>query len=187
MEIEIKLTGGSEALFAQVGDALGPYALGPARRLMIVDTYYDTADLGLGARGVGLRRREENGVALYTLKMRESATEGVVRRREVEVEATPANWERLLVQAGARPDQVVPILTVRTDRIQREVSYQGHGVAVASFDRVDYGDGLLFWDVEFELVGEAEEAHLRRLAGYLPGLTASTENKLRRGLRVKGI
>lgn len=185
MEIEVKLTGASEELFRSVGESLGPYRLVPANRKQIVDVYYDTPARELMARGVSLRRREENGVALYTLKALDSYASGVVRREEEEVEATPANWQMLLAKAGAT-SPLEPVLTIRTDRAKRLVARDGQTVATAAFDSVDYGGGHRFWDIEFELADGADEIHLRNLAAYLPGLTATAEDKLQRGLRVTG-
>lgn len=185
MEVEIKLTGASEETFRAVGESLGPYRLGAARRKQIIDVYYDTAARDLLARGMALRRREENGAAFFTLKARDSYVGGVVRREEIEVEATPDNWQILLGKTGVAAP-VAPLLTIRTERVKRTVTVEGRPVATAAFDSVDYGGGYRFWDIEFELTEGAAEVHLRRLAAYFPDLSPTAEDKLQRGLRVTG-
>jgi CHAD domain-containing protein len=132
-------------------------------------TYYDTPPLSLLRAGITLRRRVENGVSRWQLKL---PREGLAR---AELESLggpvgpPEELERLLV-AHARYGAIAPVATLRTRRGGVRVADGERAVADVTLDLVDVVDDgrstAHFAEVEVELL-EGDEADLKRLGRIL--------------------
>ena len=94
----IVLADDAAAVFAQVADLphLGGLHLVAGRIFELTDTYFDTKDAALRARGVALRLRETGGRTLLTLKVagRVDAS-GIATREEWEVPYSARSLEEL--------------------------------------------------------------------------------------------
>jgi len=213
VEVEIKLQvlptveGGPAALFARLAEAeqLAGYPLGPARTMVVRDTYFDTDQGALAAARSGLRLRHEDGRAVVTLKVTREQDGALVAREEVEVPLEPEALEALIDRlrpligsvhvpfaafaAGRPAGPLTPVLDVHTERVVRPVGE----VALLSLDRVTY-PGLApdpYYDIEVEAVPDRAdaallhtlEAELQRLAGGQ--LCPAGQSKLERGLRLR--
>lgn len=83
-EFELKLIGAPVDIAALAASpALARRALGAARTVRLVSTYFDTVDGALAAAGISLRLREGAGGRLQTLKREKGG--GSVSRREEEI------------------------------------------------------------------------------------------------------
>lgn len=212
MEVEIKLTvrpaipGGPDAFFRQLAAVteLVGLPLGPVRRLIVQDTYYDTPSLRLGQASAGLRLRVENDRTLVTLKRNRTQRGALTQREEHEVELTQANLEAVLTrvraEVGPGPFPVsdfaalrscgslVPVLRVHTTRLARSVGL----AAELTLDLVTYPDLVPepYHDIEVEARdGVADEPLLRRVEAELRilaqgQLDPATISKLERGYRL---
>jgi hypothetical protein len=90
--------------------ALPGFRLLPRPELSLGDTYVDTPDRALAARGVALRVRTVDGAALLTYKAHVHRTAAAVERVEIEAPWSPAALDAVLAQLArdglrlARPD-----------------------------------------------------------------------------------
>jgi CHAD domain-containing protein len=162
----------------------------PLEPRLFTSTYYDTPPLSLARAGLTLRRRVENDVALWQLKLPrglaraelEDAGGGSVPPPEVEA----------LLAAHLRHGALAPVATLRTRRAGVRVLSGERPVAdvvVDAVDVVDEGhekDG--FSEIEVELI-EGDEGDLERLSRVLRRAGAHESNgepKLLRVLDVNG-
>jgi CHAD domain-containing protein len=142
LERELKLEAGEDVELEQLGGT-------PRGARTFTSVYYDTAERRLSRLGITLRRRTENGVATWQLKVPRS--EG---RLELEEDGGPADAPsrlRALLVASLRDQAIEPVATLRTRRRGRLV----RGVEV-TLDAVEVLEGQhvidRFAQIEAELV-----------------------------------
>ncbi len=130
LERERKLVGSADALDALDGEPIEPR--------LFTSTYHDTADRRLARHGITLRRRLENGVSLWQLKLPRSNG-----RLEVEEPggpgAVPEPLARLLA-ALSRGAELEPAATLQTRRTGKRASIGG-GTVEAVLDEVTLLEG----------------------------------------------
>ena len=156
LERELKLDPGRDPIdLGALGEPLEPRTF--------VSTYYDTPSRSLARSGLTLRRRVENGVSLWQLKL--PADEG---RIEVEVQAgprAPAELTRVLA-AHLRRERLETVATLRTRRSGVRVTRQGRSAADVLRDEVTVLEDRravgAFEELEVELV-EGDAADLRSI------------------------
>jgi CHAD domain-containing protein len=145
LERERKLAGPAEALDALDGEELEPRTF--------TSTYHDTADRRLARNGITLRRRVENGVSRWQLKLPRAAG-----RLELEQRGGPARVPSKLAPllAGVlRGVELEAAATLRTRRTGKRASIGG-GTVEAVVDQVVLLEGRreadTFTELEVELV-----------------------------------
>jgi len=151
-------------------------------------TYYDTEDRRLARRGVTLRRRVENGVGAWQLKLPKGA--GVRVELELEGgEAVPDRAVRLLVGLTRRRP-LEPVASLRTRRETLVVQQNGSVLAEVVLDGVSVLEGERvaggFEELEIELF-EGDDADLRRLETLLRGVGATDAASSSKLARVLGV
>lgn len=199
MEIEAKYIIPSETVFQQLQllDTLGEFRLQEARVAELHDTYLDTADRAVWRAGYALRRRENGGAFVMTLKALEGGTGPVKRREELEIAlpqpAPPALWppsaarERLLALIGEQAI-LLPLFDLRQTRHERTVVAGERAVSVLSLDAVTLvGEdrSAQFFILEAELLPDGAENDLAAIMEVLQqtwGLHPDPESKLQRAL-----
>ena len=143
----------------------------PGRTLeprLFTSTYHDTASRSLARCGITLRRRVEDGLSLWQLKLPRG-------RARAELEGAggplgpPAELESLLA-AHLRHEALEPVATLRTRRVGVRVLSGERPLADVVLDAVDVlGEGHSedgFAEIEVELI-EGDEADLARLSRVL--------------------
>lgn len=177
LEVEYKLEVIGEdpgAIWQQIRglNQLGEFALGPVETRIIHDLYFDTPDEALRRRCV-LRLRYQDGTLRLGFKANLRRVGGRASRREVEVEPTPAGWERMRQEVAAigvilpaitpaGPPATWPIqagLVLQQDRttrrIARPVLREGEVVAEMALDATTYhlrrGD-ITAYEIEIEAI-----------------------------------
>lgn len=147
-----------------------PVDLGrPVESRLFTSTYYDTPPRSLLRSGITLRRRVENGLSHWQLKL---PREGHARA-ELEAPGGPAGpppeLHRLLT-AHLRHGPLSPVATLRTRRVGVRVGDGDHDLAEVTLDAVDILDGQrqagAFRELEIELL-EGDDDDLDRLARVL--------------------
>src|SRR6476646_1494094 len=136
---------------------------------VFTSTYYDTAPRSLLRAGITLRRRVENGLSRWQLKL---PRDGYAR---AEIEAfggpvgPPHDLSKLLT-AHVRHGAIEPVATLRTRRDGVRVADGLRPLADVTLDVVDVLDAgratAHFVEIEVELV-EGDEADLKRLGRIL--------------------
>ena len=150
-------------------------------------TYYDTDDRRLAREGVTLRRRVENGVGAWQLKLPKGAA-----RLELELEGDetiPARAVALLVGL-TRGRPLVPVAFLRTRRETLAVHRNGSVLAEVVLDGVSVLEGErvagAFEELEIELF-EGTDDDLRRLERLLRGAGATDAPSSTKLARVLGV
>ncbi len=161
----------------------------PGERLesrLFTSTYYDTPDRSLAGAGLTLRRRVENGLSRWQLKL----PRGGNARAELEAPGgpvgPPAPLADLLV-AHVRHGRLGPVATLRTRRAGVRVADEGQTIADVTLDSVAVLDAGRsageFAELEIELV-DGDDRDLERLARTLRKAGAKTSDGVPKLLRV---
>jgi CHAD domain-containing protein/adenylate cyclase class IV len=137
---------------------------------LFTSTYYDTPDRSLARAGITLRRRLENGVSRWQLKL----PRGENTRSEIEALGGPVGPpdELLrLLKLHLRHGDLEPVATLRTHRAGIRVEGRGRAVADVTLDEVDIlGDDAeatgRFSELEVELI-DGDESDLKELGRTL--------------------
>ncbi len=132
MEVEYKwdLTdaGGLAALDA--AEKLSPYIRG-SKDIAMHATYYDTVDGDVLALRGGLRRREENGLSVCSLKLEVEVSDGKATREEYEVACDDIRQAlELLPEAGA-PRDVCEMLAGKELKVNCETEFDRRAFSLA--------------------------------------------------------
>ena len=132
MEVEYKwdLTdaGGPAALDA--AEKLSPYIRG-SKDIAMHATYYDTVDGDVLALRGGLRRREENGLRVCSLKLEVEVSDGKATREEYEVACDDIRQAlELLPEAGA-PRDVCEMLAGKELKVNCETEFDRRAFSLA--------------------------------------------------------
>lgn len=132
MEVEYKwdLTdaGGLAALDA--AEKLSPYIRG-SKDIAMHATYYDTVDGDVLALRGGLRRREENGLSVCSLKLEVEVSDGKATREEYEVTCDDIRQAlELLPEAGA-PRDVCEMLAGKELKVSCETEFDRRAFSLA--------------------------------------------------------
>ncbi len=140
----------------------------PLEARLFTSTYYDTPARSLLHSGITLRRRVENGLSRWQLKL--PRDDG---REELEAPGGPAGPPdvlRVLLVAHLRHGPLAPVATLRTRRAGYRVADHGRPLADVTLDAVDVLDGQrqsgAFRELEVELV-EGDDDDLDRLGKLL--------------------
>lgn len=132
MEVEYKwdLTdaGGLAALDA--AEKLSPYIRG-SKDIAMHATYYDTVEGDVLALRGGLRRREENGLSVCSLKLEVEVSDGKATREEYEVACDDIRQAlELLPEAGA-PRDVCEMLAGKELKVNCETEFDRRAFSLA--------------------------------------------------------
>ncbi len=132
MEVEYKwdLTdaGGLAALDA--AEKLSPYIRG-SKDIAMHATYYDTVEGDVLALRGGLRRREENGLGVCSLKLEVEVSDGKATREEYEVACDDIRQAlELLPEAGA-PRDVCEMLAGKELKVNCETEFDRRAFSLA--------------------------------------------------------
>ena len=159
----------------------------PREPRLFDSTYYDTEDRRLAREGVTLRRRVEDGVGAWQLKLPKG-----VARLELELEgdeAIPARATSLLFGL-TRGRPLEPVACLRTQRETLTVQLNGRVLAEIVLDGVSVLEGERvagrFEELEIELF-EGSEDDLRRLEKLLRGAGAKDAPSSSKLARVLGV
>jgi inorganic triphosphatase YgiF len=218
LEVELKLcvTGDDpDALLDEVAKLrqLGALRLESAGDHRLRDVYWDLPDGGMRALKLSLRLREIDDRLVFTAKGGTSSSEGLFRRYELEVPATPENWVALravlvdegvalgddltgedpagwLRSAGLTPTQ--DRTTWRTIRYAYPSLSEARPLAELALDRTrfDFDEVTVdYWEIEIEQLGGGDEAPLQLgealLELYPDRLEPSSMGKYSRGLAIE--
>ena len=136
---------------------------------LFTSTYYDTPTRSLARAGITLRRRLENGVSRWQLKLPRAEN----ARTEIEAlggPSIPPNELLALLKLHLRHAKLEPVATLRTRRAGVRVGTAGQAVADVTLDAVDVLDGGSvtdrFSELEVELI-DGDESDLKRLGREL--------------------
>jgi inorganic triphosphatase YgiF len=158
---------------------LGDWRLDVESDALLVDRYFDTADLQLHASRSRLRIRTTPAGPIATLKRRVGS--GGRLRRRIEIEAPcEADPEQSIPFVAARLltlDPLHEIGTIRTRRLSRSYRLENRVVEVVR-DRVRYDTGADEWRLELE--GDPDDVRTvgRLLERRVPGLAAVRRGKV---------
>lgn len=165
MEVEYKwdLTdaGGPAALDA--AEKLSPYTRG-SKDIAMHATYYDTVDGDVLALRGGLRRREENGLSVCSLKLEVEVSDGKATREEYEVACDDIRQAlELLPEAGA-PRDVCEMLAGKELKVNCETEFdrRAFSLAVGAQGAADAFEAELAFD-EGVLRREGREQEFREM------------------------
>jgi CHAD domain-containing protein/adenylate cyclase class IV len=161
VERELKLESPADFVLPPLGGE-------PLEDRVFTSTYYDTPPRSLARAGITLRRRVENGLSSWQLKLpREDG------RAEISAPGGPAGPPaalRRLLLAHLRHGELEDVATLRTRRTGVRVGTTERPVADVTLDSVDILDGRkslgAFVEVEIELV-DGEPADLEQLGRTL--------------------
>jgi CHAD domain-containing protein len=157
----------------------------PLDARVFTSTYHDTPTRSLARAGITLRRRVENGLSTWQLKLPRDGG-----RAEIAAPGSPAGPPpelRALLVAHLRHGELEPVATLRTRRSGVRVGGVGHHLADVTVDAVDVLDGMKpvggFVEVEVELV-DGEGSDLEKLGRILRKAGARRSNGRAKVLRV---
>jgi CHAD domain-containing protein len=175
--------------------ALNGAAPGAVKRCRLEAVYFDTPDLRLLRRGVTLRfRRGEEPGEVWTAKLPEETPALGMARREVTVQAGPANVPVQLVdlvRGWALGAPLSPVARLRTLRHRTTVTRpDGQPIAVVDDDEVSILEGARvaarFRELELELVDGAPQELLDRLAWHMQSAGAQPVDQMPKLVRALG-
>jgi CHAD domain-containing protein len=160
----------------------------PLDSRLFTSTYHDTPSRSLARAGITLRRRVENGLSTWQLKL--PRDEG---RAEIAAPGGPAGPppEILeLLRAHLRSGNLEQVATLRTRRSGVRVGKLDHPVADVTVDAVDILDGMKsvgsFIELEVELV-DGKLADLEKLGRILRKAGAKPSNDRAKVMRVLNV
>ena len=140
----------------------------PLASRIFTSTYYDTPARSLARAGITIRRRVENGLSRWQLKLPRDG-----HRDELEAPGGPAGPPpqlAALLTAHLRHGRLEPVATLRTRRVGVRVASGDRAVADVVLDHVDILDAGHaaggFAELEVELI-EGDDRDLERLARVL--------------------
>ena len=161
----------------------------PLETRTFTSTYYDNASRSLARSAITLRRRVENGLSRWQLKL----PKGGHIRAEIEAGGGPASPPpeiAALLAAHLRHGALEPIATLRTRRAGTRVMSNGTAVADVTLDLVDILDGMKdaghFAELEVELV-DGDEDDLERIGRTLRRAGARVGDSTPKVMRVVGV
>lgn len=152
---------------------------------LFTSTYYDTPARSLARAGITLRRRLENGVSRWQLKL----PRGENTRSEIEALGGPAPPDELLalLKLHRAYGEVEPVATLRTSRVGVRVGDDEHAIADVTLDVVDILDDSTatgrFSELEIELL-DGDERDLRKLGRALRRAGARSSDGQAKVMRV---
>ena len=157
----------------------------PLEGRLFTSTYYDTPSRSLARAGITLRRRVENGLSNWQLKLpREDG------RAEISAPGGPAGPPgemRALLLAHLRHGELEAVATLRTRRTGVRVGSSERPVADVTLDSVDILEGQkslgAFVELEIELV-DGEPADLEKLGRTLRKAGATRSDGRAKVMRV---
>jgi CHAD domain-containing protein len=158
----------------------------PLESRLFTSTYHDTPGRSLARAGITLRRRVENGLSRWQLKLPRGGT----ARAELEAPGGPVGPPAplaTLLAAHVRHERLAPVATLRTRRAGVRVADNGRTIADVTLDSVavlDAGRSTgAFAEIEIELV-DGDDADLERLGRTLRAAGAKTSVGLPKLMRV---
>lgn len=158
----------------------------PLESRLFTSTYHDTPDRSLSGAGITLRRRVENGLSRWQLKLPRGGT----ARAELEAPGGPAGPPpdiASLLTAHLRHGRLEPVATLRTRRAGVRVADNGRMIADVTLDSVavlDAGRSAgAFAEIEIELV-DGDDGDLERLGRTLRRAGAKTSDGKPKLMRV---
>lgn len=161
----------------------------PGERLekrIFTSTYYDTPHRSLARAGITIRRRVENGLSRWQLKLPRAGT----ARAELEAGGGPAGPPvelAALLTAHLRHGRLEPVATLRTRRAGVRVVERDVALADVTLDLVDMLEGARsvgqFAELEIELV-DGDDDDLARLGRTLRRAGARRSNGTAKLMRV---
>ena len=158
----------------------------PLESRLFTSTYHDTPDRSLAGAGLTLRRRVENGLSRWQLKL----PRGGNARAELEAPGGPAGPPAALADllvAHLRHGRLEPVATLRTRRAGVRVADDGRTIADVTLDSVAVLDAGRsaggFAEIEIELV-DGDDGDLERLGRRLRKAGAKTSDGMPKLLRV---
>jgi CHAD domain-containing protein len=168
------------------------------RRRETVDldaTYFDTADLRLGRRGITLRHRRRGARETWTLKLPvESSDPAILARSEIDVTGPPGDVPAelaLLVAAETRTASLVKVARLMTVR-RRTLVLDRDEMPLAEIDddEVSVMDGgrvaARFRELEVEIAPDADDAVAGRIVDRLVAAGAELAGSLPKLARAVG-
>lgn len=132
MEVEYKwdLTDAGGLAARDAAEKLSPYIRG-SKDIVMHATYYDTVDGDVLALRGGLRRREENGLSVCSLKLEVEVSDGKATREEYEVACDDIRQAlELLPEAGA-PRDVCEMLAGKELKVNCETEFDRRAFSLA--------------------------------------------------------
>ena len=180
MEVEAKFSlPGPETLHRlQVTTRLGGFPLAKGQIRVVHDTYVDTPERRIHARGFTCRFRQETEGFRLTLKELGAATGAIHKREESEILLPsiqpPEDWPTGPLKAKVLQltmgDPLVPLLEIHQTRVVRMVRWQGKAIAELSLDDVHViteGGDQAYYELEVELTSLGSEKQLGSIADCL--------------------
>lgn len=132
MEVEYKwdLTNAGGLAALDAAEKLSPYIRG-SKDIAMHAIYYDTVDGDVLALRGGLRRREENGLSVCSLKLEVEVSDGKATREEYEVACDDIRQAlELLPEAGA-PRDVCEMLAGKELKVNCETEFDRRAFSLA--------------------------------------------------------
>jgi inorganic triphosphatase YgiF len=217
VELKLSVTGDNpDALLDEVAELrqLGSVRLSPGAGHRLRDIYWDFPDGGLRSRKLSLRLRQIDDRQVFTVKGNTSSSEGLFRRYELEIPATPENWHEIQAVlagegvvfgqegGGETPDDWLRGTGLRPtqDReTHRSILFAyanddgDRPVAELALDRTHFNFGRVlidYWEIEIEQIGQGDDTLPRELGRallslYPDRLEPSTMGKYSRGLALE--
>lgn len=157
---------------------------GEERQFAMATTYYDTCDSTLSAKFFTLRRRQENDVAVCTLKI--PAEDGARGEFEIECDSIEAAVPMLCKLSGVNlpTEGLVPVCGAKFTRIAKTFDWNGATIEAALDEGILTGGGteIPLCEAELELKGGSRAA-MEAYGAFLSaayGLEPESRSKFRR-------